>query len=263
MWGVGCIFVEMITGMPTFPGIRDTYDQLDKIFKLLGTPTEDSWRGVTHLPGYKPQKLGKFIRIRSKLSTIHPSIHIQKMFQSFNYRLPFSYCTGFYRPRKLGHSFPRLYDIVEGEAIASLFLQLNPEERIGAEDALNHSYFAPLPRKLFELPDGKISRFCSIIFCCCCPSIQSFNGNVLIDQFRFLSFSITETSIFTVEGVFVYPEPNRQNKWKLAHGMSLDGVRYYCWNVKDGDINIDIFFFLFFFFVQPRSMFDIVCKDNC
>lgn len=58
MWGVGCIFVEMITGMPTFPGIRDTYDQLDKIFKLLGTPTEDSWRGVTHLPGYKPQKLG-------------------------------------------------------------------------------------------------------------------------------------------------------------------------------------------------------------
>jgi len=23
MWGVGCIFVEMVTGMPTFPGIRD------------------------------------------------------------------------------------------------------------------------------------------------------------------------------------------------------------------------------------------------
>lgn len=61
---------------------------------------------------------------------------------------------GFYRPRKLGHSFPRLYDIVEGEAIATLFLQLNPEERMGAEDALNHPYFAPLPRKLFELPDG-------------------------------------------------------------------------------------------------------------
>lgn len=59
MWGVGCIFVEMITGMPTFPGIRDTYDQLDKIFKLLGTPTEDTWTSVTHLPGYKPHRLGK------------------------------------------------------------------------------------------------------------------------------------------------------------------------------------------------------------
>lgn len=59
MWGVGCIFVEMITGMPTFPGIRDTYDQLDKIFKLLGTPVEETWSGVTHLPSYKPHKLGK------------------------------------------------------------------------------------------------------------------------------------------------------------------------------------------------------------
>ncbi|VEN48635.1 unnamed protein product, partial [Callosobruchus maculatus] len=29
MWGVGCIFVEMITGMAIFPGFRDTYDQLD------------------------------------------------------------------------------------------------------------------------------------------------------------------------------------------------------------------------------------------
>lgn len=64
MWGVGCIFVEMITGMPTFPGIRDTYDQLDKIFKLLGTPTEDTWRGVTHLPGYKPHKLGTSVLIQ-------------------------------------------------------------------------------------------------------------------------------------------------------------------------------------------------------
>lgn len=63
---------------------------------------------------------------------------------------------GFYRPRKLGHSFPRLYDIVEGEAIASLFLQLNPEDRIGAEDALTHAYFAPLPPKLYELPDGML-----------------------------------------------------------------------------------------------------------
>jgi cyclin-dependent kinase 14 len=48
-----------------------------------------------------------------------------------------------------------LYDIVEGEAMASALLQLNPEDRIGAEDALRHPYFAALPKKLFELPDGK------------------------------------------------------------------------------------------------------------
>lgn len=47
--------------MPTFPGIRDTFDQLDKIFKLLGTPVEDTWTGVTHLPSYKPHKLGELM----------------------------------------------------------------------------------------------------------------------------------------------------------------------------------------------------------
>ncbi|XP_063698670.1 cyclin-dependent kinase 14 [Culicoides brevitarsis] len=135
MWGVGCIFVEMITGMPTFPGIRDTYDQLDKIFKMLGTPTEETWSGVTHLPGYKPHKLG------------------------------------FYRQRKLGLSFPRLYDIVEGESMAGALLQLDPDNRIGAEEALTHPYFAPLPKKLFELPD--------------------------------------EVSIFSVDGIFLYPETTR------------------------------------------------------
>lgn len=62
---------------------------------------------------------------------------------------------GFYRPRKLGHNFPRLYDIIEGETIANAFLQLNPEQRIGADEALQHPYFAQLPKKLYELPDGK------------------------------------------------------------------------------------------------------------
>lgn len=80
MWGVGCIFVEMITGMPTFPGIRDTYDQLDKIFKLLGTPTEDSWRGVTHLPGYKPQKLGMTFSLAE-----HKSINLMNFSHWFIY----------------------------------------------------------------------------------------------------------------------------------------------------------------------------------
>lgn len=67
----------------------------------------------------------------------------------------FSSHSGFYRPRKLGLSFPRLYDIVEGEAMASALLQLNPDDRIGADDGLLHTYFAQLPKKLYELPDGE------------------------------------------------------------------------------------------------------------
>jgi cyclin-dependent kinase 14 len=113
MWGVGCIFIEMITGMPTFPGIRDTYDQLDKIFKLLGTPTEELWTGVSHLPSYKPHKLGLCTRESAQLIANSLIIHTRPIF------------TGFYRPRKLGLSFPRLYDIPEGEAMASALLQVS------------------------------------------------------------------------------------------------------------------------------------------
>lgn len=35
----------MLTGGPVFPGVRDVSDQLDKIFRVLGTPTEKSWEG--------------------------------------------------------------------------------------------------------------------------------------------------------------------------------------------------------------------------
>ncbi|CAB3365801.1 Hypothetical predicted protein [Cloeon dipterum] len=35
MWGVGCIHLEMLTGVPAFPGVRDASDQLDKIFKVI------------------------------------------------------------------------------------------------------------------------------------------------------------------------------------------------------------------------------------
>ncbi|XP_072390820.1 cyclin-dependent kinase 14 isoform X1 [Diabrotica undecimpunctata] len=133
MWGVGCIFVEMITGMAIFPGVRDTIDQLDKIFKILGTPTEEDWPGVSQLPGfYKIHKLGQ------------------------------------HKPRKLGFCWSALHDIVHGEAMASGLLQLNPQKRLGAEEAMVHPYFDGLPKKLLELPD--------------------------------------DCSIFTVEGVHLYPE---------------------------------------------------------
>ncbi|MGH0168514.1 UNVERIFIED_CONTAM: hypothetical protein FKN15_074948 [Acipenser sinensis] len=32
MWGVGCIFVEMIQGIAAFPGMKDIQDQLERIF---------------------------------------------------------------------------------------------------------------------------------------------------------------------------------------------------------------------------------------
>ncbi|KAH8113576.1 Pkinase-domain-containing protein [Phellopilus nigrolimitatus] len=54
MWSVGCIFAEMVLrGSPLFPGDSEI-DQIFKIFRLLGTPNEDCWPGVSQLPDYKP-----------------------------------------------------------------------------------------------------------------------------------------------------------------------------------------------------------------
>merc|ERR1712007_219924 len=53
IWSVGCIFREMVTGRPLFPGSTDS-DQLQKIFKVLGTPNETTWHRITELPERKP-----------------------------------------------------------------------------------------------------------------------------------------------------------------------------------------------------------------
>lgn len=53
MWSVGAIFAEMaMHGHPLFPGDSEI-DQIFKIFRIMGTPNEDSWPGVGNLPDYK------------------------------------------------------------------------------------------------------------------------------------------------------------------------------------------------------------------
>jgi len=53
MWSAGCIFAELANaGRPLFPG-SDVDDQLKRIFKLLGTPTESTWPNMSSLPEFK------------------------------------------------------------------------------------------------------------------------------------------------------------------------------------------------------------------
>jgi len=42
IWAVGCIFAELLLRNPYLPGNADM-DQLDTIFRALGTPTESDW----------------------------------------------------------------------------------------------------------------------------------------------------------------------------------------------------------------------------
>jgi len=52
IWSLGAIFAEMVTKRPLFHGDSEI-DQLFRIFRILTTPTEDTWPGVSQLPDYK------------------------------------------------------------------------------------------------------------------------------------------------------------------------------------------------------------------
>jgi serine/threonine protein kinase len=52
MWSAGCVFAELSTlAGPLFPG-QSVLDQLNRIFQLMGTPTEESWPEVSLLPDW-------------------------------------------------------------------------------------------------------------------------------------------------------------------------------------------------------------------
>ena len=49
IWSTGCVFYEMLTGRPLFPA-KNEREELIKIFKILGTPSEVTWPGCRSLP---------------------------------------------------------------------------------------------------------------------------------------------------------------------------------------------------------------------
>ncbi|KAH0539670.1 cyclin-dependent kinase 7 [Cotesia glomerata] len=51
MWAVGCILAELLLRNPFLPGESDL-DQLTRIFQTLGTPTEETWPGMTELTDF-------------------------------------------------------------------------------------------------------------------------------------------------------------------------------------------------------------------
>ncbi|GFQ04700.1 cyclin-dependent kinase f-1 [Phtheirospermum japonicum] len=52
LWSLGCIFAELLSLEPIFPGKSDI-DQLGRIFSILGNLTDENWPGCVQLPDYK------------------------------------------------------------------------------------------------------------------------------------------------------------------------------------------------------------------
>lgn len=54
IWSLGCIFAELVSKNALFTGDSEL-DQIFKIFKVLGTPTELDWPGVKKCKNYQSQ----------------------------------------------------------------------------------------------------------------------------------------------------------------------------------------------------------------
>ena len=102
IWSAGCIFAEMILAQPLLPG-ESEIDQIFKIFKLLGTPTEKTWPGVSELPDFKKS---------------FPKFRKESFHEVF-----------------MGSSALEI-DLLEK------ILVLDPDRRLTAEEILRHPYFS-------------------------------------------------------------------------------------------------------------------------
>uniref|UniRef100_A0A672KMN0 cyclin-dependent kinase n=1 Tax=Sinocyclocheilus grahami TaxID=75366 RepID=A0A672KMN0_SINGR len=109
MWSVGCIFGELLTQKPLFPG-KSEIDQINKVFKDLGSPSEKIWPGYSEMPAVKKMTF-----------TEYPYNNLRKRFGAL------------------------LSD--QGFDLMNKFLTYCPAKRISADEALKHEYFreSPLP----------------------------------------------------------------------------------------------------------------------
>ena len=73
VWSVGCIFAEMANGRPLIAGTSEN-DQLDKIFRLLGTPSVEEYPGIVELPEYNPDYIPRYLPPRNGIASLVPTL---------------------------------------------------------------------------------------------------------------------------------------------------------------------------------------------
>lgn len=109
MWSVGCIFAELLSNHPLFPGDGTSWDQLMLIFSILGTPNAVSWPEVVRMPHFS-HEWPKWTR-RDWSTVLKKQPHeVHKEAQVFN--------------------------------LLDRMLEYEPSRRITAQEALKHPYFS-------------------------------------------------------------------------------------------------------------------------
>ncbi|CAA0808667.1 Mitogen-activated protein kinase 20 [Striga hermonthica] len=120
MWSIGCIFAEVLTGKPLFPG-KNVVHQLDLITDLLGTPSMDTISRVRN------EKARRYLTSMRKKQPI-----------------PFS--------QKFTNADPLALRLMEK------LLAFDPKDRPTAEEALAHPYFKGLAKVEREPSRQPISK---------------------------------------------------------------------------------------------------------
>ncbi|CAG9331548.1 unnamed protein product [Blepharisma stoltei] len=121
MWSVGCLFGELLLRKPILPG-NDSNHQLDLIFNLIGTPTDEDIESIPN-----PLSKEKVSRLAKK-----PGKNFQTIFRDAN---------------------PDALDLLRKMLI------FNPEKRITVQAALEHPYLATFHCEEDEPTTTPVSMF--------------------------------------------------------------------------------------------------------
>ena len=118
IWGLGCVFFELLTLVPLFPG-DDEIDQVNKINYILGSPPDDLYQ--------------KFVK-----NSAHRD------------QFCFENQKGIGLNKYLGHINPKIVDLI------NKMLAYDPDERLTAKQCLNHECFRDLLEQ--DLKMNKMSQ---------------------------------------------------------------------------------------------------------
>ncbi|KAJ2236043.1 serine/threonine protein kinase, CMGC, CDC2/CDK sub [Coemansia sp. RSA 455] len=115
MWGIGCIFAEMLVGKPVFQGSTDL-NQIEQVMRICGSPHDSLWPGWRDMPDCK--QVDEFA----------------------NY------------PRRVREEFARFGE--DAADLLDQLLQLDPRRRPDAAAALGHRLFftSPFPARFEDMP---------------------------------------------------------------------------------------------------------------
>ncbi|KAJ3060825.1 serine/threonine protein kinase, CMGC, CDC2/CDK sub, partial [Podochytrium sp. JEL0797] len=112
MWGIGCVFGEILRRRPILVG-NDDFDQMEKIWQLCGTPTKETWPGYKDLPVMQGQDF-------------NPPFHTNSIKTVFKHFTDDKYFIG-------------VVDLLDR------ILVCDPSKRFSTTDALQHHYFYAKP----------------------------------------------------------------------------------------------------------------------